>query len=220
MCSLTEPVVTRHHLIVYMHFRGTFLRVRFSSVTPGHVPGAGGASDGWMRAGRRCVCFAPGAMGCGGCPVAVASAQPAEVGWVACAVEYFRISNTGKLLMHVWPGAQVCVSGILSMEREMMAHIERHRDSTYVLYPDASARSVQDVLRVHAAPADTPTTDTTTSTAITTKPLTLIVLDGTWSQARMLYRRLPAGVQKLRLQPPSGSQFFLRRQTQVCGDSK
>lgn len=56
MCSLTEPVVTRHHLIVYMHFRGTFLRVGSRRAHPATSPGlAGRVMDGCERAGAACV---------------------------------------------------------------------------------------------------------------------------------------------------------------------
>lgn len=57
-------------------------------------------------------------------------------------IEYFRSSNTAKLLLRACPGSAVFVSGVKQQEDELFRLMHEEPESTFVLFPAESAMSV------------------------------------------------------------------------------
>ena len=101
--------------------------------------------------------------------------------------EVMRTTATGKLLLLAHPHATLLVSGVASDDAEL-ARICR-RPTAVVLYPSASAVTPAELLKRHGGAAGA-----TCSGAADDTALDIIVLDGTWQQARSMYRQIPESV--------------------------
>jgi DTW domain-containing protein YfiP len=103
--------------------------------------------------------------------------------------EINRRSNTGRLVAAAIPGATLVDWGTLSTASQAAVHatLSSLGPSPAVLYPEG---------RTHAV-----------------RPDTLVILDGTWPQARRMLQRLPgmATVPRLALPPPAQAGPRLRR---------
>lgn len=91
------------------------------------------------------------------------------------------------------PGSRLRVGLDFAEDPEVLAALADSR-GTYVLFPGPEALPVQQL------PRD--------------RPITLIVLDGTWSQARKLLKLNPpiAGLRRVAFRPRKPSAYVIRRQ--------
>lgn len=145
--------------------------------------------------------------------------------------EYARLSNTGKIIAASCPDSTVLIAGI----KEHQAILEELvRDSPYpvcVLFPTQDAISVPELLARHPATEgqqpvskrrrldqEATTLATTASPAVddgrhlqaAVRPFTIIIIDGTWHQARHVVRYVPDTVPRVKVDPTSPSLFVLR----------
>ena len=120
------------------------------------------------------------------------------------AKEVMRTTATGKILLLAHPHATLLVGGVAAHDMELARLCER--PSAIVLYPGPDAISPAELLRrkgchrAHASTSSTTARDVSTSfpgASHEADTLDIIVLDGTWSQSRSLYRTLPAHVTKV-----------------------
>ena len=121
--------------------------------------------------------------------------------------EVLRTTATGKLLLLLHPKATLLVSGV----PEHDAEIQRlcRLKSAVLLFPAADACSPAELLKPaassHASSSDggassgatSAGTSDSASAADAAPMLDLIVLDGTWNQARWLYRTLPSNLRSV-----------------------
>ena len=113
--------------------------------------------------------------------------------------EKYRSSNTAKVIEKVLD-AKLLISQVPADEETLDELLSKHAENCFVLFPSEDSQSFED-LPVFAEP-----------------PL-IILLDGTWRQARRLNQRIPASVPRVKVNPNTLSQFLCRRQTmpgRVC----
>jgi len=146
------------------------------------------------------------------------------------AQEFGRLSNTGGLITVAFPPPQshVLVAGVQEDEEAFMAELERDPAATFVLFPSDDALTAQefmDSLRHESGPAAAPVDGAASAAAAvcaaTAEPreaesaarvvvgedadnervYTIILVDGTWQQARRLALKIPAHVKRVKLMP-------------------
>ena len=113
--------------------------------------------------------------------------------------EWLRASNTAKIISRIL-GARVFVSGDTEDERDFDALIAQRRHNAVVLFPSDLAVTWDEVGRI----GNTPDGRTL-----------VIVLDGTWGQARRLNQKIDGSIPRIKITPSALSQFLCRRQTQA-----
>ena len=123
--------------------------------------------------------------------------------------EFLRTTNSGKLLLLAHPSASFLVSGLPQHDAQLAAICAK--SSACVLYPSPDAIPIsqfRDRLRRNWQPASTPVpTGNTDRSGVdigtlrcrgeSAAPLDVIILDGTWGQARHMGRRLPAALPRV-----------------------
>ncbi|KAJ9452320.1 hypothetical protein DIPPA_00989 [Diplonema papillatum] len=141
--------------------------------------------------------------------------------------EAFRSSSTGKLVCQSM-GGRFLLYGLHQQQlKDLLAD-----DDCYVLFPDDAATTVQEALRVeedHTDPTDESSqklesceSGKAKSPVKITRRLKVVVLDGTWSQARMLFsiiHRIKPDIKKIRLDLEAAEQHdslfnILRKQSE------
>jgi len=109
--------------------------------------------------------------------------------WVVMhANEALRTTNSGKLLLLAHPRATLLVCGIAGHDEQLRALVRR--PTAVLLYPDKHALTPSQCAARVAGDA---------VAAAAAAPLDLIVLDGTWQQARVLARQVPPSVPRVAL---------------------
>ena len=126
------------------------------------------------------------------------------------AEECLRSTNSGKLLLLAHPDARLIVRGLEEHDIEYERLI--HRPSTVVLYPSERAHSttqLKHLIAERAARRDSARTTVVAGGGADGEPrieslgegsLDILLLDGTWSQARLLARQLPPAVTMVALE--------------------
>jgi DTW domain-containing protein YfiP len=109
--------------------------------------------------------------------------------------ELFRASNTAKVIEKVL-GARIYIDGNDEDWNELMNLIEHRISDTVILFPSDVAMTWDQL------------------PCPTSKKL-IIVLDGTWGQARRLNQKLPPSIPRVKILPTTLSRFLCRRQTQA-----
>jgi len=113
--------------------------------------------------------------------------------------EWLRASNTAKIISRIL-NARVFVCGDDDDERDFNELVANRRNNAVVLFPSDSAVTWDEVVRVRDAQEG--------------RPL-VIVLDGTWGQARRLNQKIDESIPRIKITPSALSQFLCRRQTQA-----
>eukprot|EP00397_Hematodinium_sp_SG-2012_P060421 GEMP01078663.1.p1 GENE.GEMP01078663.1~~GEMP01078663.1.p1 ORF type:complete len:196 (+),score=29.70 GEMP01078663.1:487-1074(+) len=124
--------------------------------------------------------------------------------------ERYRASNTGKFLLHFFPGSEIFTHGDPADAARLRDRIRESQRSTNtkvaVLYPTASSQS--------------PASLVDDEVSISTTNWDIILVDGTWRQANRIVRHIPldandAVLPHIKLAPTRLSQFSCRRQSRV-----
>lgn len=114
--------------------------------------------------------------------------------------EQFRASNTAKIIEKVL-NARIYIDGVDSDLEDLVLLIQERKEAALVLFPSEDATTWSEV-------------EQRMKKISTTKPL-IIVLDGTWRQARRLNKKIPDDIPRVKITPQTLSQFLCRRQTQA-----
>ncbi|KAL0478511.1 hypothetical protein AKO1_008181 [Acrasis kona] len=122
--------------------------------------------------------------------------------------EFYRSSNTAKVMLSSIEGSDLFISGLAKHEQELEAEYWRKTESgeknVAILYPSEDALTFEEYFKKQSE---------------NKKPIeefTLFVLDGTWGNARNLHRRVPSYVPRIKITPPTDYQNLfstLRQQT-------
>ena len=126
--------------------------------------------------------------------------------------EFARGSNTSSLCQVAFPSnTTVLVASVPDNEVAFAQELARRPERTIVLYPTAESVTASDFLhntRRQRADATLPTSSSCTAAGqgpeAEVEPLTIVLIDGTWGQARRLAKKLPAGLNCVRLDATSG----------------
>ena len=168
-------------------------------------------------------------------PCADSNANPSSRCFVVTS-EFGRQTNTGKILNICCPHSTMYVSGIQEEEATMIARLRANPETSFVLFPSTDSISLEQFLsRFDKRPKVVETQDkggkgkeTETSGEAagleegTTKalsllsvsdipPLNIVIIDGTWNQAKHLVYNIPADIPRVHINPTSPSLFLLRK---------
>jgi DTW domain-containing protein YfiP len=129
--------------------------------------------------------------------------------WLHCK-EFGRLSNTGGLISVAFPSPQthVLVSGMQEDEKAFLAELERDPEATFVLFPSEDSITAQEFMTlVEQAPehdqarAEKAEEAAAPASAPGERVYTIILVDGTWQQARRLAAKIPPHIKRVRLMP-------------------
>mmetsp|Transcript_23984 Transcript_23984/g.51148 ORF Transcript_23984/g.51148 Transcript_23984/m.51148 type:complete len:253 (+) Transcript_23984:1339-2097(+) len=127
--------------------------------------------------------------------------------------ERSRASNTGKLLEHLLPRAEVLVQDVPIDMQRLQELVRQSGDRAFVLYPSEDSITASELLEAarNSAKANEKCDDNERQRE---RPWLPIIIDGTWRQAKRMHKDLE-GLPHVRLSNVRGnSQFHWRRQTE------
>jgi len=137
---------------------------------------------------------------------AAATHKPSNIRFVVLMhiQERGRASNTGKLLQHILSDTEVLLQGSPEDDERLALLIESFEGRAAVLFPSTDA-----------IPAGQWRSRTHTDGCIMSpdQPLLVVIVDGTWRQAKRMHRFLE-GLPHIALSPQGLSEFHWRRQSQ------
>jgi len=126
-----------------------------------------------------------------------------------------RSSNTGKLLELVVPGAEVLLQDVPEHSSRFKALVGASRGRACVLFPSDTAVPVAELAGALPAESDGAAARRLGegSAVEAAAPLLVVVVDGTWRQAKRMHREFE-GIRHVALEPCGQSEFHWRRQSQ------
>ncbi|MGL5006829.1 MAG: tRNA-uridine aminocarboxypropyltransferase [Plesiomonas sp.] len=152
--------------------------------------------------------------------------QPVSANSQFCLIMYdtepLKPSNTGRLIADILPDTQAFLWSRTEINPALLALLQDPTLQPYIIFPESYAapeRVVHDLLTSTPNPL-TPPNPAVTLRPFATKPL-FIMLDGTWTEARKMFRKSPYLDQfpVLPLRPTSQSEYQLREAStdeQLC----
>jgi len=146
--------------------------------------------------------------------------------------EFGRQTNTGKILDICCPHSKMYVSGIQDQEAAMIARLRANPETSFVLFPSTDSISLEQFLsRFDKQSSGQPSGEkdkgkgkemaelegaTKALSRLAVRdipPLNIVIIDGTWNQAKHLVYNIPADIPRVHINPTSPSLFLLRK---VC----
>lgn len=115
------------------------------------------------------------------CPYAVDAESGARVWLLTHSMEHFKPTNTGRLIRDVLPDTEVFTWYRTAPDKRLLALLEDPRFAPFVVFPDDQPDYAERVVGIDAV------TDIRAAGRI---PVYLL-LDGTWRQARRIFRKSP-----------------------------
>jgi len=116
--------------------------------------------------------------------------------------EQYRSSNTAKVIERV-VGGETYIDGLEDYWARFEALMEEYSGRSFVLFPSENSiefESLQGYLKASDRKS---------------KDVLIIVVDGTWRQARRLNQKISTHVPRVKITPTTLSKFLCRRQTRV-----
>lgn len=141
--------------------------------------------------------------------------------------EYFRSSNTGKLVNHLIPGSEILIHGIPGSLERLQALLSQDLEDyseTVVLYPSQDSKSVHeyfsDLLKDKYSKLFRTDLGGLSRPAEFYKRLKLkvILIDGTWSQAKSINKSLPGEIPRIVISSKLISDFGPLRKQNKAGN--
>lgn len=132
---------------------------------------------------------------------------PFDVAVIMNQKEMYRSSNTVKVIERVL-NARVLVDGVEN-DKIDFENILNKRKNILVLFPSEDSVEWPDFTSSQKSSAST----------VSEEKLLILIVDGTWRQARRLNLRIPADVPRVKITPTTLSKFLCRRQARedrVC----
>lgn len=117
--------------------------------------------------------------------------------------EKYRSSNTAKIIEKII-GAKIFVDGLDEDISEFQRIVQANLDNSFVLFPSDNS-------------IDFPSFSNCARNCVLAESakILIIVVDGTWRQARRLNLKIPDSVPRVRILPTTLSKFLCRRQTRA-----
>ncbi len=113
--------------------------------------------------------------------------------------EFRRTSNTGKLLLSCIPNARLLISGYEAHEQFLKTLFETEPLNTLILYPSEESITISELIEKRKQQNLEDSNQQPQN-----KKWNIIVMDGTWRNARTLMRNVPETIQHIRVNPPQG----------------
>ena len=115
--------------------------------------------------------------------------------------EQFRSSNTAKVIRMVL-NATILIDGVDADNAKLTDLMNERKDRCFVLFPSESASewNISQVSQLVLPEGE---------------KILIIVVDGTWRQARRLNLKIPSEIPRIKIMPTTLSKFLCRRQTQA-----
>ncbi|OII75592.1 uncharacterized protein cubi_02113 [Cryptosporidium ubiquitum] len=141
--------------------------------------------------------------------------------------EYFRSSNTGKLVKHLIPGSEILIHGIPgSSERleEILSQDLEIYNETVILYPSKDSKSVLDYFsdlkenKYFELLGKEPENSLFSTEFYRKLKLKVILIDGTWSQAKSINKSLPKQIKRIVINSKLISDFGPLRKQNKAGN--
>ena len=114
--------------------------------------------------------------------------------------EQYRSSNTVKVIDGVLGGTTL-INGVEEDEKRFREMLDEYKDRCFVLFPS------EDSVEYNEMPKD--------ALNRAGGKILIIVVDGTWSQARRLNLKIPSSIPRIKITPTTLSKFLCRRQTRA-----
>lgn len=112
--------------------------------------------------------------------------------------EQYRSSNTAKVIERIVNG-EIFIDGLDEGWNKFQALLEEYSGRVFVLFPSETSVEYSPEVVVGADGVEK----------------LIVVVDGTWRQARRLNLKIPKAIPRVRIQPSTLSKFLCRRQTRV-----
>jgi DTW domain-containing protein YfiP len=110
--------------------------------------------------------------------------------------EQYRSSNTAKVIERVL-GGEIYIDGIDEDWQRFQALTDKYKGRCFVLFPSEESVEYTQLDRIDVSDS------------------LIVVVDGTWRQARKLNKKIDPSIPRVRITPTTLSKFLCRRQTRV-----
>jgi DTW domain-containing protein YfiP len=114
--------------------------------------------------------------------------------------EQYRSSNTAKVIESV-VGGRIFIDGLGDVWERFERLISEYSGRCFVLFPSTDSTEYSEFRSL--------------SHVNEQEDVLVIVVDGTWRQARRLNKKIPSDIPRVKITPTTLSKFLCRRQTQV-----
>jgi len=115
------------------------------------------------------------------CPYAVTADSEARIWLLTHPMEHHKPTNTGRLIRDVLPDTEVFTWYRTTPDERLLALLEDERYAPFVIFPDDQPDYADRVVGI----------DALAEAKATGRVPVLILLDGTWRQARRIFRKSP-----------------------------
>lgn len=115
--------------------------------------------------------------------------------------EQYRSSNTAKVIERVL-GAKIFIDGLDEDWAKFESLLREYENRTFLLFPSEDSVEFSNL-------------GSSSNNRFISGRVLIVVVDGTWRQARKLNQRIPLTVPRVRITPTTLSKFLCRRQTRV-----
>ena len=115
--------------------------------------------------------------------------------------EQYRASNTAKVIERVVSGGQIFIDGLEDDWNQFQDLLKNYSGRTFVLFPSDSSVEYSEL--------------TSREDRSVEEEGLIVVVDGTWRQARRLNKKIPQEIPRVKITPLTLSKFLCRRQTRV-----
>ena len=116
--------------------------------------------------------------------------------------EQYRSSNTAKVIERVL-GAKIFIDGLEEDWSQFVSLLKEYEQRMFLLFPSEESVEFSNLVLGSG------------NSTVTNGEVLIVVVDGTWRQARKLNQRIPSSVPRVRITPTTLSKFLCRRQTRV-----
>lgn len=141
--------------------------------------------------------------------------------------EYFRSSNTGKLVNQLIPGSEILIHGIPGscerLEKILLQDLQSYNE-TVILYPSKDSKGICEYFldlkaNKYLEISDKKAENTLSSMEFYKKlKLKVILIDGTWSQAKSINKSLPKEIKRIVISSKLISDFGPLRKQNKAGN--
>lgn len=119
--------------------------------------------------------------------------------------EKYRSSNTAKVIEKIL-NAKIFIDGLDDDFIEFQKLVSENLNNCFVLFPSEDALDFPSFARNEKASC---------SSRLDSRKTLIIVVDGTWRQARRLNQKISPSIPRVKIMPTTLSKFLCRRQTQA-----
>ncbi|OII77831.1 hypothetical protein cand_013470 [Cryptosporidium andersoni] len=136
--------------------------------------------------------------------------------------EIFKSSNTGKIINLIIPNCQTFIYGLKEDMLRLFDIIEKNKNDMLLLFPERNSKTFLEVMdeifynRMNFNKFEGELEYKSISSLLKYSRIFIIILDGTWSQAKNMNKNIPRYIPRVRITSKDISDFGpLRKQTKI-----